>query len=235
MQAASGAPWWVSLLAALIGGAVTGAFAIGGIIYAQRQQAKRDQAQRDRERERDHYADSRTLRDGKRERLRAIYAVLVASAWAMNDFPVETQVGPAEETKEEKQARLKRWVERANHGADEALVQLALERDADNFKSVYTDVQVAFTQYRQAYGRNDWCKAPAAQGKLHNAVHRLDSLARGQLAELDQPTPPLAPIVIEPTAPVVEEAPIRLWHLRRRWQNWRRVKATGDVTKAGQK
>ena len=66
----------------------------------QRQQAQRDQAQRDRERERDHCADARTLRDAKRERLRVRYSTLVASAWAMNDFTVETQVGPAEESDE---------------------------------------------------------------------------------------------------------------------------------------
>ena len=112
-------------------------------------------------------------------------------------------------------------------------MQLALERDAGNFKSAYTDVQVAFTQYRQGYVRDNWDKAYAAQGNLHNAVNRLDSLARAQLAELDQPIPPLASSTSEPPASAIPPAaPIRWWQLRRWWRS-RRQPAVSEAGQAG--
>src|SRR5215213_327905 len=143
MPAASGTPWWVPLLSALTGGAVTGAFAIGGIIYAQHQQAQREKVQRDRERERDHYADARTLRDAKRERMRAIYAALLGVAYKLGALAGEIESAPPHWTPERREQHRRRAEQEAIpllDAADEGSSLLQLETDSTEAHKLYTAI-----------------------------------------------------------------------------------------------
>lgn len=201
-------PWWASLVSAVAGGFLTGLFAFGGILYAQAQQGRREQVQRERDRERDYQGDARALRDAKRERLRAVYSDLLASAWAINDFPVEAQMGPPDESEEDRRARLTRWLDRANRGADEVLLRMALERDATPVKEAYRDLRDTFRRYRQSWSREEWDRAQALHTDIFNAVGRLEAQVRAQLAEMDRPIPPA------PELPSPAPTPTRRWFRR---------------------
>ncbi len=181
----------------LLGVGVGALLSLAGVWYTQWQQAKQQQAQREREQEREHLSDARALRDAKRERLRELYAPILAAAWSMNDVPIEDKYTYRQETPEQKKERLEQWHQRTRKDVDECLLKLALERDATGVREIFDNLRKTYDRWRSTRYMFDnphdveWNSVHQLEAELRVLVINLEATVREQLAELEQPLPVL--------------------------------------------
>ncbi len=139
----------------------------------------------------DKNADQRSLRDAKRERLRAAYREILTTALSLEKLAgVYAWLGGRPEYQKGLDAELNETMK----DLDRELVTLALESDATHVMGMFDEVREAFTRYRLHVVSkttdpdfSTYRSLGEELEKLKKVVPELVDSARNHLSELEQP------------------------------------------------
>jgi hypothetical protein len=157
------------------------------------------------QRESDHYADVRHLRDLRAERVRAIFKPLLYLAQVRAEVIRQMKFGWQGETEEQRDARLNAEIERALVGYNEARVAMQLEpRIGQKVDDLFQTTFRAFNAYRidmsvrkemraEGADRDQYpsiTKLAEREKEVEEAVARLHAEMLRLLDDLETPLPP---------------------------------------------
>jgi hypothetical protein len=168
-------------------------WAVVGFAVAQLVQLWRDGVADGRLKSAEDRADRRSIRDAKLLRLRASFEVVIRAAWGLQTARVETVMGYADESDEDKTKRINDLLTLATDGINHARSRLALESDADDVLEAFEKIYVAFFNYMSAARAKPQELDALERGKymkqdretIERGTADLESLVRKKLAKLE--------------------------------------------------
>jgi gas vesicle protein len=140
-------------LGVIIGAFIAAAAGLLTTLFTSQQQRVRDKEARQESREWRVANYRRTLQEAKRKRLHEAYKVLLLAAWAWQSAVAEMQVViAADQTTENRNKRVARYVAKALAPANEAMVAIELEDVGSDVAKIFFDLRKAYIGYMAGEG-----------------------------------------------------------------------------------
>lgn len=159
--------------------------------YQSDKAAAQEKLRREHESAQAKLADQRSLRDGKRERLRADYVVVAYAADSILGASKELGVLWAEETVESRDERLNKLLTKATDDLRRATVRMKLEEGTKPLIDAYERVRGHWFQYQwqvpEATRSNDHSQVLATLLAIESEVQGIIATAKAHLDALSNP------------------------------------------------